>query len=380
MSASLPPETPITSVAYFDQPFPFRQRTPNLPVPPIPNQRYGFDDVYSASHSFEATDSFGTQRSSTPSVASITPSPQIRHPSIGNNAIVRNAVLINTVQTQSTLQRAIHSISNGFRLRGHSFTIEGVLSPLIHRSSAIKHSILAWFILQADEVKSSPSSPLPQQDLASLQLRHYNTAVNHLQTTLHNLAYTDANVCAFIVLAFYDICAGNIPQWVAHIRNAADHIRLRGSTLDAHPLSLREKFVFTLYMRMDTVGCNAIGQPSNVDRDIVRIVYSGLPVFGKHILPYRMDLDLLLAEISVFQYECITLPPLAEGWQDPTHQEMLQGKYNALVDQLGRWHGANAELAAFEDAEVGEYPYGTLLPPEMGLPLLCVVYPAKVFS
>lgn len=367
-------------MAYFDQPFSFRQtsaQTPTLPVPPIPNQRYAFEDVYSTPHSFEAADSFGTQRSSTPSVASITPSPQIRHPSIGNNAIVRNAVLVNTVQTQSTLQKAIHSISNGFRLRGHSFTIEGVLSPLIHRSNAIKHAIIAWFILQADEVKSSPSSPLPQQDLAGLQLRHYSTAVNHLQTTLHNPAYTDANVCAFIVLAFYDVCAGNIPQWFARIRGAADHIRLRGTTLDAHPLSLREKFVFTLYMRMDTVGCNATGQPSNVDSDIVRIVYSGVPIFGKHVLLYRIELDLLLAEISVFQSECVTL---AEGWQGPTHQEVLQGKYDDLVDRLGRWHGANAELAAFEDAEVGEYPYGTLLPPEMGLPVLCVIYPAKVFS
>jgi Fungal specific transcription factor domain len=383
LPSPLPPDSGISSLSYFDQSFSFRpnpaSQAQSLPAPLTPTQRYPYEEIYTSSrpHAFDAnTDPFGSQRSSTPSTASITPSPQIRHPSTGTG-LVRNAVLVNNVQSQATLQRAIHAFSKDFRLRGQQFTVETILSPLIYRSTALKHAVFANFILQAEQSKLSPLSPMPSpvaaQDLASLHVRHYNTAITHLQPTLHNPIYTDSNVAACLILSFYDICAGDMEHWAAHVRDSADQIRIRGNTIETHPLSLHTKFLFNLYMRMDVVGANAVGQPSSADREIARIVYSGIPISNKLLLPYRIELELLLAEISVFQYECSTLLPLGTAWNNPQQEEVFRRRYNDLLDRLSRWQDANSDLVAFEEAQIGEYPFGANLPPEMGLPLLCVV-------
>ncbi len=90
-----------------------------------------------------------------------------------------------------------------------------------------------------------------------------------------------------------------------------------------------------------------------------------------------MELDLLLAEISVFQYECGTLLPLGEGWHTPPQEEILRQKYEDLLERLGKWQGLRPGLGAFEEAQVGESPHGSLIPAEMGLPLLCVISPRE---
>lgn len=300
-------------------------------------------------------------------------SPQIRDAGTTSAGLVRNAVLVNNVQSQVQVQRAIHSFSKDFRLRGQTFTVESVLSPLIHRFPALKHAVFANFALQSDQFRNSPSLPNQNPDLSSVHIRHYNTAVHYLQTTLHNPQYTDANVGASLILGFYDLCAGDMEHWTTHIRNAAEQIRIRGQTIATHPLPLHTKFLYALYMRADIIGSNSVGQPTNADREIAKIVYSGVPISNKVLLPSRIELELLMAEISLVQYECITLlPPTGRGWNDPHHETVLRQKYENLMERLQRWQGRDPELFAFEEA-VGEYPHGSMLPPEMGLPLLCVV-------
>jgi hypothetical protein len=300
-------------------------------------------------------------------------SPQIRDASTTTTGLVRNAILVNNVQSQVHVQRAIHSFSKDFRLRGQIFTIESILSPLIHRFPSLKHAVLANFALQSEQFKQSPSLPSLNRDLANVHVRHYNTAIHYLQTTLHNPLYADANVGASLILAFYDLCAGDMEHWTTHIRSTSEQIRIRGQTVSTHPLPLHTKFLYALYMRADIIGSNSVGQPCNADREIAKIVYSGVPISNKNLLPVRVELELLLAEISLVQYECITLlPPTSRDWNDPHQETVLRQKYEDLMDRLQRWQGRDPELFAFEEA-VGEYPHGAMLPPEMGLPLLCVV-------
>jgi hypothetical protein len=383
ITSPLPTENtsiPTSSLSYFDQQFTFRPnpgQTPTLAGSTTPTPHYPYEDVYTTSRSqpLEASSApfASATRSGTPSTASITPSPQIHHPAASSSAaLVRNAALFNNVQSQSTLQRAIHSLSKDLRMRGQLFTIESILSPLISRSNALKYAIFANFVLQADQSKRSPTSPVPAADFATLHVRHYNTALTHLQTTLHNPAYTDENVGTPLILAFYNICNGDLENWTTHMRHAADQIRLRGASLENHPMSLHTKFLFTLFLRTDVMGSNALGLLANTDRELARIVYSGVPISNKLILSARIELELLLAEISIFQYECITM--LGGGWNTPPQQEILLHKYKDLADRLGRWQAANSGIFLFEEAQIGEYPHGAMLPPEMGLPLLCVVF------
>jgi Fungal specific transcription factor domain len=343
-------------------------------------QLYKHENAYRGlqSQSFQTLDPISSQQSSISTTSSIASSRPTGDPTT-NTALVRNAILVNNVQSQSTLQRAIHSFSKDFRLRGQPFTIESILSPLINSSKALKHSIFANFILQADQVRRLPASSMPRQDLSSLQVRHYNAAITQLETTFNNPLYTDANVGAALILAFYNLCAGDLEHWTTQIRNAAEQIRLRGKTLKTHPLSLHTKFLFTLYLRTDTVASNSVGRPATADREIVDIVYSGAPISNPGLLHCRIELELLLAEISVFQYECLTFQQLGTGWNKPYRQEILRHKYDDLIDRLGKWDGLYSDLVAFEEAQDGGYPHGAALPPEMGLPLLCLVSLEIVF-
>ena len=375
VTSALPPRSPNSSIPYFNQPFAFRPAPTLVSVFPSPTnapQRPPYQDIYSASHSFEPASPFGPQRSNTPSSSSITPSPQIHHPTT-STGLVRNARLVNNVQSQVHVQRAIHGFSKDFRLRGQHFTVETVLSPLIYRTAALKHAVYANYILQTEQAKGSPSSRGAPQDLSQLHVRHYNTAVSHLQTTLNNPAYADTNVGACLILSFYDLCAGDMEHYTTHIRTAADQIRIRGTTLDNNPLPLHTKFLFSLYMRTDTVGSNAAGQPSNVDPEIARIVYHGVPISNKSVLPHRIELELILAEISHFQYESDKILPPNRTWSDPHQEAIFRQRYEDLLARLQRWQGRDPELLVFEEA-VGDYPHGAMLPPEMGLPLLCVVH------
>jgi Fungal specific transcription factor domain len=365
---------PQSSLAYFEQPFPFRPgtaQTPTLPGTSTPVQNYSYEDMYtSRPQSFETTAPFAP-RSTTPSTASITTSPQIHHSSATSSTLVRNAALVNNVQSQSTLKTAIRSISKDFRLRGHMFTIESILSPLIYRSNSLKYAVFANFVLQSDHNKR-PTSPLPTQDFVSLHVRHYNQALQYLQASSHNPTYSDENVAAPLILAFYSICNEDIESWTLHMRHTADRIRLRGATIESHPVSLHSKFLFSLFIRSDVMGSNALGLIAETDRELARIIYSGVPITNKSILSGRIELELLMAETSVFQYECMTL--LGAGWHTPPQQTLLLRKYEDLTSRLSRWQTSHSETFLFEEAQFGEYPHGVMLPPEMGLPLLCLVF------
>jgi hypothetical protein len=339
-------------------------QAPSLPGAAL-SQRYLYEDVFANPHPFDATDPLGSQGSSTPS----TTSPQTRGPT--TSSIVRNAVLINNVQSQTALQRAVHSFSQSFRLRGQMFTVETILSPLIYNSAPLKHAIFANFALQAEQEKGTPTSPNAPRELETLHSRYYNAAITLLQTTLSNPMSSDANVGVSIFLAFYSLSQGDPEHFVTHLRGAAQQIRDRGKSIETHPLQLHTKFLYGLYMRLDTVASSAVGQPATLDPEIARIVYSGVPISNKILLPYRIQLELLLAEISVFQHDCATYLP-SDGWIDPQRKELLRQRYDDLVERLGRWQNGTSQLVSFEEA-VGEYPHGSMLPPEMGLPLLCVV-------
>ena len=316
----LPPDPPTISnsslLTFFDQAFPFQpsvSRTPTLPVPTTLTQRYPYEDVYNSSQGPRffntANHPFESQRSSTPSSSSIALSPQIPQNPTTGTALVRNAVLVNKVQSQTTLQQAIHSFSRDFRLRGQQFTFETILSPLIHRSNALKHSVFANFILQAEQGNplSSSSLPMQTQDLESLHLQHYFTALNYLKQTHDDPECIDSKLGANLILLFYNLCKRDMENWMVHSRNAFQLIRARGRTLETHPLSLPTKFLSSLYMQIDTAGSNVLGQRAIADGEIARIVYSGVPIINRSILPASIELELLLAAMSVFQHECGTL-------------------------------------------------------------------------
>jgi hypothetical protein len=384
----IPPKPAISSHTHFAQPYTFQstQSQPlNLPVPISPTQRHPYQDTTPTSHSqsLEPADPFESQESNTPNISSIPPSPQIHHhpnttvalrPTTGTT-LVSNALFVNNAQTQLQLQQAIHSLSNDFRLRGHPFTIESILLPLIYRSDSLKYAIIANFVLQAEQTKhlASPSWPAKNQNQnpPRLDVVYYRNAKNILQTTFPGPVYTDIIVGTALILAFYDICAGELDHFNTNMRNAADQIRLRGQTLRTHPLELQSKFLFNLFVKIDAIGSNVCVQQSTVDREIIEIVHSGLSIFSTDTLSYRMDLEFLLTEISRFQYECATVLPVDGDGNDPAQVEILRCKYKQLLDQLRRWQTTASKVIYFEKA-LPDYPLENKLPFELGLPLLCV--------
>jgi hypothetical protein len=365
----------VPSHTDFDQSFVFRpNQTPNLPDSTAPMQQNQYENVYisSRSQSFESVDLLGSHRSNTSSTSSILAPPPIRLPTT-TTALVRNGVLVNEVQSHSTLQRAIHSCSKDLRLRGQPFTLEALLSPLIYRMKALKHSIFAHFILQADQARRPLAPTNGNQDFVRLQVRHYNAAITQLKTTFDDPLQTDTNVGASLILAFYNLCTCDIKHWTIQIRNVAEQIRLRGRTIETRPLTFLTKFLFSMYLRVDAVASNSLGQLASADSEIVNIVYSGHPISNQGFLDSRIELELLLIEISRFQYECTILVQLESGQHDASQREFLHHKYDDLIDRLGKWHGLYLGVDAFEEAQSGKYPHGVMLPPEMGLPLLCKV-------
>jgi len=282
---------------------------------------------------------------------------------------------VNTAQTQLQLQQAIYSLSKDFRLRGHPYTIESILLPLIYRSDALQYAIIANFVLQAEQTKPLISSLLPDpnhtQSPARLDVVYYKNAGNILQMTLPNPMYIDINVGIALILAFYDISSGDLDSFNKNMRKAADQIRLRGIILEIHPLEIPTKFLFNLFVKIDAIGSNACVQPSTVDREIIRIVHSGFSIFNTDTLSQRMELEFILTEISRFQYQCATILPADNDWNDPAQQEMLRWKYEELLDQLRKWQNADSHLIHFEDVQL-DYPHEIKLPLEFGLPLLCV--------
>ena len=386
----IPPEPAISSHTPFDQPYIFQStqsQPPNLPVPISPTQRYPYQDTCSI-QSLEPADQFGSQESSTSSTSSIIPPPEIcHHPNttslhpITGAELIRNALFVNHSQSQLQLEEAIHSLSKDFRLRGHSFTIESMLLSLIYCSDALKYATIANFILQAEQKKPLASSSLPAQNQnpARLDIVYYKNAKNILRTTFPNPIYIDINVGTALVLAFYDICAGDWHQFNKNMRKGADQIRLRGKILDTHPLRLPAKFLFNLFLKIDAVGSNVCAQQSTVDFEIIQIVHSGGSIFNTDTLPYRMELDLFLTEISQFQYECATVLPIDVGWSDPAQQEMLRRKYEQLLKRLRKWQGVDSPFIHFEEVQM-DYFHGTKLPFEFGLSLLSVTTLSVFYS
>jgi hypothetical protein len=333
---------------------------------------FDLEDIFPAtSHVFESTESFGSRRSTPSNVSAnvvVRPSPQIHQrtttttPSTSN--IVRNAVLVNNVQSRTQLRHAIHTFSRDFRLRGQIVSGEALLSPLIYRCASMQHAVYANAIFQSEEAK-------PTHDAAALHARHYNTALTLLQTTVHDPSQNEENVGTLIALAFYDICAGDVDHWTTHMADAANQIRIRGQTVDSRPLSLSTKYLFALFARSEVVGANAVCHPARTDRELLNVVYSGVPITSKPLLPYRIELELLFAQLSALQYECSQLPSHTTGWRSQQDDQRLTQRYHDLVHRLQQWKGVDTQLVTFEEA-VGEYTHGSVVPPEMGAPLICV--------
>ena len=370
---------------YVGQPYAFQStqsQPPKSPVPISPSQRYPYQHTNTTSHSqsLEPADPLESRESNTSDTSSIVLSPHIHdhthttdvfRPTAGA-PLIRNARFANNAQKQLQLQRAIHTLSRDFRLRGHPYTIESMLLPLIFHSNALKYAIIANFVLQAEQ--ANPLSwPMQSQNqnVTRLDVVYYRNARNILQTTFSNPIYININVGTALMLAFYDICAGHLDHYSTNMRKAADQIRLRGITLDTHPLELRTKFLFNLFVKIDLVASNVCRQQGTVDYEIIQIVHSGVSIFNTDTLPYRMELELLLAEISQFQCECATVLSVDHDWNDPAQEEALRRKYEDLLDRLHRWKGADSQLIYFEEAEL-DNPRGIKLPLELGLPLLCV--------
>jgi Fungal specific transcription factor domain len=319
----------------------------------------------------------------------------LRHPSasMGTGTIISNGLLSNSVQSDQQLRHAIHIFSKDFRLRGQPLTVESIVSPLIYRYEPLKQAVLANFAFQTQELRVSVDlSPGPKRDYPQ---DHYNATMHLLQQSMHDPLHADANVGAMLMLAFYDICRSDNKGWTNRIAEAASLIRLRGTTLAKHPLSLPAKFLFALYIRSAAVGSNAIGEPVLCDpesfREIAKIVYSGVPISDKGFLRHRIELEGLLTEISVFQYDCNQFMSderewaesrrqAARGeWTDSQRDTLLRTKYDGLISKyegflarLKRWAEVASEYIYFEEA-IGHYPRQAFLPYEMGFPLLCVV-------
>jgi len=401
-------------VAYYDQqPFPFRpsptqlhHHSPlsnHLQIPTTSSHgfgcqqqhpfTFGFDLFPATSHVFENTDPFGSQRS-TPSThittasaaaaaAVAVPSPQIRHPNTAGatttghttpttTSIVRNAVLANNVQSYTHLRNAVSSFSRDFRLHSQSLNLDKLLVPLIYRSVSMQHAVYANVVLQSDLQQEARSATSPTTNPSIMHMRHYNTAITLLQNTIDDASHLEENVGTSLALAWYDICAGDIEQWMAHMSKVLQQIRLRGQTIESQPLSLAQKYLFALFVRTEVLGSNSVCQPSHTDRKVVEIIYSGVPITNKALLPHRIELELLFAEISVFQYECSQLPTRSTEWRNQQVNRLTR-TYHDLVTRLQQWRVFDSDLVTVEEA-VGEFAQGYILPPDMGTPLISV-YP-----
>ena len=378
------PAAPASSASMYFAPsfgiYGHATETPGQSIASAPPLPFPYShDVYSTAHSVDLLPPRGfmqTQPTGTapPISASISSSPQHKYPS-NAATLVRNAGFTNDVQSQSSVQTAIRALSRDYRLPGQYFTIETVLSPMIFRSTTLRHAVLAAFLLQSDPSPlTSPSrvSESFQDHPPNLSLQHYQIAMTHLNETIDNPELAEVNLATHLILGFYCIVKEDLAHWTFHNRNATDQLRARGQTVLSHPPSLPAKFLFQLHIRTDTVGSNAVGLSATTDPETIQIAYSGSPISNASFLPARMELELLLADISVFQYDCSTvLPIVGSGWQTP-QMEAMRIRYHHLLEKLGKWPGLTIDGIGFEDAEVGEYIQGSLLPSEMGSPLLCV--------
>ena len=354
--------------------------TPELSIASAPLLPFPYShDVYSTVHSVDLLPPQGFKLSratgtATPMSTPITSSPQHPHPT-NMGTMLPNARFANDFQSQSSVQAAICALSRDYRLPGQYFTVETVLSPMIFRSAALRHAVLASFLLQSDPSPlTSPSSVSESfQDRSStLSLRHYQTALTHLNPMINNPELAELNLATHLILGFYCSVKEDLARWTFHNRNATDQLRVRGQTVQSHPPSLPARFLFQLHVRTDTVGSNAVGLSATTDPETIQIAYSGLPISNASFLPARMELELLLAEISAFQYDCSIVIPLAgSGWQTP-QMDAMRIRYDHLLGKLGKWLGLTIDGIGFEEAEAGEYIQGSLLPAEMGAPLLCV--------
>ena len=196
--------------------------------------------------------------------------------------------------------------------------------------------------------------------------------MTHLNATINIPELAEVNLATHLILGFYCTVKEDLARWAFHNRNATDQLRARGQTVQSHPPSLPARFLFQLHIRTDTVGSNAVGISATTDPETIQIAYSGLAISNASFLPARIELELLLAEISAFQYDCSTIiPVVGSGWQTP-QMEAMRMRYHHLLGKLAKWPGLTIDGVGFEEAEAGEYIQGSLLPSEMGLPLLCV--------
>jgi hypothetical protein len=305
-------------------------------------------------------------QSSTQSPLSKKPSPEIRNVPTGIT-LLKDAILANQAQFGWTLEHAVDTVSQNYRLGGQKFTLKLLLSHLIRRSAILQHAVLALYFLQMDHATRSTSSPTPP-NVANLHDMCYNRVVSHLETTQNDF---DINLTTSLILAFHDICIGAEDKWTFHIRNATEQIRNRLKALRTHPFAFRTKFLAQLCIRADVVESNAIKKPANADHEIVQMVYSRMSITNELLVPFRIELDVLLAEISRFQCECAEPLPLNKASDNPPHKVNLRQKYDDMWTRLRRWQGLNSHVS-FEQVEAGGFSYGTTLPTEIGLPLLCV--------
>ena len=312
---------------------------------------------------------------STPISTSINSSPQLPH-RVDSKSIVRNATFVNDAQSQSSLQTAIRSFSLDYRLPGQDFSVETVLSPMIFRSIALRHAIFANFLFQREETPlTSPSSVLEtlQDHSPSLHSRHYQAGVTQLNGMLGNADYPEANLATHHILGAYCLAKGDLHHWTYHNQSATTLLRASGQMIQSHPPSLSARFLFQLHIRLDTVASNAVGLSATSNYETIHIAYSGRPISNPAIVSARIDLELLLAEISSFQYDCSAMLQLVgSGWESPPQRGVMRVRYGELLEKLEKWKGLTNSVVGFEEAEMGEYIQGSLLPPEMGTPLFCV--------
>jgi hypothetical protein len=247
---------------------------------------------------------------------------------------------------------------------------------MIFRSVALRHAIFANFLFQREQTPLTSPSPVTetlQEHPPTLHSRHYQAAMNQLNGMLGNADYPEANLAAHHILGTFCLVKGDLDDWTYHNQSATALLRARGQSIRSHPPSLSGRFLFQLHIRLDTVASNVVGLSATSDAETIRIAYSGIPISSPAILSARMELELLLGEISTFQFDCSAMLPLVQsGWESPPQMEISRARYHQLLKKLGKWSGLTNDVVGFEEAEMGEYIQGSLLPSEMGTPLFCV--------
>jgi hypothetical protein len=247
---------------------------------------------------------------------------------------------------------------------------------MIFRSVALRHAIFANFLFQREQTpltSPSPATETLREHPLSLHSRHYQAAMNQLNGMLGNADYPEANLAAHHILGAYCLVKGDLVDWTYHNRSATALLRARGQSIRSHPPSLSGRFLFQLHIRLDTVASNVVGLSATSDAETIRLAYSGIPISNPAILSARVELELLLGEISTFQFDCSAMLPLVQsGWESPPQMGTLRVRYHQLIEKLGKWQGLTNDVVGFEEAEMGEYIQGSLLPSEMGTPLFCV--------